>query len=74
MLENKGRNPSIEKLIELEKTARLEGSGIEYDSLLGLWKFKSVWKQGSDKEDLKKKLRQSKTKIDVLKIACDILS
>ena len=28
----------------------------------------------SDKEDLKKKLRQSKTKIDVLKIACDILS
>ena len=28
----------------------------------------------SDKEDLKKKLRQSKSKIEVLKIACDILS
>jgi hypothetical protein len=28
----------------------------------------------SDKEDLKKKLRQSKSKIEVLSIACDILS
>ena len=43
--------PSLVKLIELEKIARVEGSGIDYDSLLGLWKFNSVWKQGSDKED-----------------------
>ena len=43
--------PSLEKLTEFEKKARLEGSGIEFDSLIGLWKFKSVWKQGSDKED-----------------------
>ena len=43
--------PSLEKLLELEKKARLEGSGIEYDALLGLWKFHSVWKQGSDQED-----------------------
>ena len=28
----------------------------------------------SDKEDSKKKLRQSKTKIDVIKSVCDILS
>tara|TARA_B100000579_G_scaffold102154_1_gene81321 strand:+ start:357 stop:860 length:504 start_codon:yes stop_codon:yes gene_type:complete len=43
--------PSLEKLLELEKNARIDGSGIDYDSLLGLWKFQSVWKQGSDKED-----------------------
>ncbi len=43
--------PSLSKLKEFEKRARAEGSGIEFDSLLGLWKFNSVWKQGSDKED-----------------------
>ena len=43
--------PSLEKLTEFEKRARVEGSGIEFDSLLGLWKFNSVWKQGADKED-----------------------
>ena len=51
MLENIINIPSLEKLLELEKKARLEGSGIEYDALLGLWKFHSVWKQGSDQED-----------------------
>ena len=48
---NKMDLPSLDKLKELEKSARIEGSGIEYDSLLGLWKFNSVWKQGSDTED-----------------------
>tara|TARA_Y100001968_G_C19334980_1_gene706324 strand:- start:268 stop:759 length:492 start_codon:yes stop_codon:yes gene_type:complete len=43
--------PSLEKLIEFEKKARVEGSGIKFESLLGLWKFNSVWKQGSDRED-----------------------
>ena len=43
--------PSLDKLKELEKNARVEGSGIEFNSLLGLWKFKSVWKRGSDSED-----------------------
>ena len=43
--------PSLEKLTEFEKKARVEGSGIKFDSLLGLWKFNSVWKKGSDKED-----------------------
>ena len=43
--------PSLEKLKELEKSARSEGSGIEFDSILGLWRFNLVWKQGSDKED-----------------------
>ena len=48
---NKIDLPSLDKLKELEKKARVEGSGIEFDSLLGLWKFHSVWKQGSDTED-----------------------
>ena len=43
--------PSLNKLKEFEKKARVEGSGIEFNSLLGTWKFYSVWKQGSDKED-----------------------
>ena len=43
--------PSLDNLKELEKRARVDGSGIEFDSLLGLWKFNSVWKQGSDTED-----------------------
>ena len=51
MEENKLILPSLKKLIELEKTAKVEGSRIDFDPLLGLWKFHSVWKQGSDKED-----------------------
>ena len=51
MVEKRINLPSLHKLTELEKIARVEGSGIDYDSLLGIWKFKSVWKQGSDKED-----------------------
>ena len=51
MDKNKMDLPSLNKLKELEKNARVEGSGIEFDSLLGLWKFNSVWKQGSDTED-----------------------
>tara|TARA_B100000945_G_C20309028_1_gene561887 strand:- start:160 stop:651 length:492 start_codon:yes stop_codon:yes gene_type:complete len=43
--------PSLAKLTEFEKRARVEGSGIEFDSLLGIWKFNTLWKQGSDKED-----------------------
>ena len=51
MVENKRSFPSLEKLINLEKKARVEGSEIDYKSLLGLWKFHSVWKKGSNKED-----------------------
>ena len=51
MDENRMDLPSLDKLKELEKKARAEGSGIEFESLLGNWKFNSVWKQGSDRED-----------------------
>ena len=43
--------PSLDKLLELEKLSRQKGSGIELDSLIGLWKFVSVWKKGTDNED-----------------------
>ena len=43
--------PSLKELLELETFARKQGSGIEYSSLIGLWKFAYVWKKGTDKED-----------------------
>ena len=59
--------PSLETLLALEKKARSDGSGIEYESLLGLWKFISVWKQGSDKED-----SISSTLLQVLSASLDL--
>ncbi len=44
--------PSLQELLELEQLSRKEGSGIEFGSLIGLWKFAFVWKPGTDKEDL----------------------
>ena len=43
--------PEKEKLKELEKNAESQGSGIEFSSLIGDWKFASVWKKESDEED-----------------------
>jgi len=43
--------PSRNELIRLETLARREGSGIAFNSLMGSWKFLSVWKQGTDEED-----------------------
>ena len=43
--------PNKEKLIELEKLAKNQGSGIEFYSLIGDWKFVSVWKKDIDEED-----------------------
>ena len=43
--------PNLEKLLSLEKAARKSGSGIEQDSILGLWLFVSVWKKETDNED-----------------------
>jgi len=39
------------RLIALEEIAKSRGSGIEFDSLVGNWKFISVWKKDSDEED-----------------------
>tara|TARA_Y100001968_G_scaffold311813_1_gene334301 strand:- start:5570 stop:6220 length:651 start_codon:yes stop_codon:yes gene_type:complete len=43
--------PSKRKLIELEKLSIKNGSGIEFNSLLGNWKFVSVWKRNKEDED-----------------------
>ncbi len=46
-----GKLPDKEKLIELEKFAKEQGSGIEFDSIIGIWKFISIWKKDIDEED-----------------------
>ncbi len=52
--------PSYQKLLELEKLARVQGSGIDLSSLIGIWKFHSVWDQGRDnKNDLFSTLLQT---------------
>ena len=43
--------PDKRKLLELEMIAENQSSGIEFDSLIGNWKFVSVWKKGADEED-----------------------
>ena len=43
--------PNKEKLLDLEKLARIQGTGIELNSLLGNWKFVSVWKDDIDDKD-----------------------
>ncbi len=43
--------PSLDDLLALEALAKKSGSGIELDSIIGSWKFSSVWKKQTDKED-----------------------
>ncbi len=43
--------PDKEKLTILEKLAKDQGSGIEFESLIGNWKFVSVWEKDRDNED-----------------------
>ena len=43
--------PNKQEILKLERIAKVHGSGIDFNSLIGLWKFNSVWKQASDKED-----------------------
>jgi len=43
--------PNKNKLIELEKLAKIQGSGIEFNALVGKWKFVSIWKKETDDED-----------------------
>ena len=49
--DNPYKLPEKEKLIELEKLAKNQGSGIESDSIIGNWKFISIWKKDIDEED-----------------------
>ena len=43
--------PNKKKLLELEKIAVDSGSGIEFDSLVGEWRFVFIWTKDTDKED-----------------------
>ncbi len=43
--------PSIEELLRLEGLAQKSGSGIEFDSLIGIWRFLYVWQQETDDEN-----------------------
>ena len=43
--------PSKEKILAFERLARSQGSGIEFNSLLGDWKFVSVWNKDTEDED-----------------------
>ncbi len=43
--------PKLKELLAFEKLAKKEGSEIEFDSLIGCWKFLSVWKKRTDQED-----------------------
>ena len=40
--------PVKEKILELEKIANVQGSGITFEDLLGNWRFISVWKNNND--------------------------
>ena len=48
---NSYKLPEKEKLLELEKFAILKGSGIEYSSLIGDWKFIHLWENNHDHKD-----------------------
>ena len=45
------KSPDLEELLLLETFAKKSGSGIELDSIIGSWKFLSVWKKETDQED-----------------------
>ena len=40
--------PNINEIKLLEKNSQKNGSGIVYEELLGIWKFKYVWEKESD--------------------------
>ncbi len=43
--------PQYKEIKNLETIAQKDGSGIEYEDLIGTWKLNSVWKKESEKVD-----------------------
>ena len=43
--------PDINQIKKLEKNSQKNGSGIVYEELLGIWKFKYVW--GKELDEIK---------------------
>ena len=40
--------PQYKEIKNLESISKKDGSGISYEDLIGIWKFNSVWKKGSE--------------------------
>ena len=51
MIINKKSFPDFIEITNLEKISKKDGSGISYEELIGVWKFQSVWKKGSNEID-----------------------
>ena len=43
--------PEYKEIKHLESISKKDGSGIGYEDLIGIWKFNSVWKKGSEEID-----------------------
>ena len=43
--------PDYKEIKNLESISKKDGSGISYEELIGIWKFNSVWKKGSEEID-----------------------
>ena len=43
--------PDYKEIKKLENISNKDGSGITYEELIGIWKFNSVWKKGSEEID-----------------------
>ena len=43
--------PDYKEIKTLERISKKNGSGISYEDLIGIWKFNSVWKKGSEEID-----------------------
>ena len=43
--------PDKRELLRLEKVASVQGTGIEFNSLVGKWRFISVWKKDTEEEE-----------------------
>ncbi len=44
--------PDLNQLLEFEKQSRKNGSDIEFNSLIGDWRFATVWKNFKNKENI----------------------
>ncbi|WP_269622683.1 hypothetical protein [Prochlorococcus marinus] len=51
LVKNNTSLPELDQLLALELISRKDGSGISFDSLIGLWNFFSVWKNVNNKID-----------------------
>ena len=51
MILNAKKLPEYKEIKNLENISKKDGSRIEFEDLIGTWKFNSVWKKGSEEID-----------------------